>query len=80
MSHFIFNMFKKVVLNVLIKNENPNIYGTGGERVIVRTERTVGGVSAVCNLQTKYKNTVLKVDNKLPRGNRKNTSHLMNLI
>ena len=30
MSHF---FFKKVVLNVLIKNKNPNICDTGGERV-----------------------------------------------
>ena len=29
MSHFIFNMFKRWYLNVLIKNENPNICGTG---------------------------------------------------
>ena len=30
MSHFIFNMFKRWYLHVLIKNENPKICGTGG--------------------------------------------------
>ena len=33
MSHVIFNMLKKMVLNVLIKNEKSNIFGTGGKRV-----------------------------------------------
>ena len=33
MSHFISNIYKKVVIIVLITNENPNICGTGGWRV-----------------------------------------------
>ena len=33
MSLFIFNMFERWLLKVLIKNENPNIFGTGGSRV-----------------------------------------------